>query len=352
MLDKFIFNIFCYVVDNYGDAGVCLRLGNDLIQKGYRVRIFCSDLKVLNTIINANDTIEKYSFLELKSFNFNKYDIIINGFSYNFSEDIAVKLKQNHNLIINLEYLSAEKWVESCHKLPSPYLGLNCYYFFPGFNQNTGGVLIEKEFKAKFYPKKPKTDARDITLFSYANIKVLDLLKLLSKSKKHNNILVFEGLALNNINKLLKINLKANQSYRFNNITLYASKMVSQKEYDNLLLASDLNLVRGEDSIIRAILCGRPFLWQIYEQQDDIHIIKLNNFFDRFIDIFSSDSDFINKIRALFISYNNRSNFLTTLTNYDDIENEFFKLSVKMQQHLLSLGSLSDNLLTFIKEKL
>lgn len=352
MLNNFTFNIFCHVIDNYGDAGVCLRLAYDLKSKGFKVRIFCSDLRVLQRIANNNDYQDQYSFSELENFIFDPYDIIINGFSYNFSQAVASKLQQNHNLIINLEYLSAEQWVESCHKLPSPYLGLNCYYFFPGFTKNTGGVLIEKDFKDKLYVKHPANDIRNITLFSYHNPKILDILRLLNKSKKHNHIHVFEGLALDNINKLLGLNLQVGMNYSFENISLSVLPMLSQKQYDDLLLNSDLNLVRGEDSIVRAILCARPFLWQIYEQDEDTHIIKLNNFFDRFTNLLPLDSDFINKLRAIFISYNNRSNYLSELNNYDAIEDDFFKLSLKMQEHMLSLGSLSDNLLAFIQDKL
>jgi uncharacterized repeat protein (TIGR03837 family) len=57
---------------------------------------------------------------------------------------------------------------------------------------------------------------------------------------------------------------------------------VSQDRYDELLWACDLNFVRGEDSFVRAQWAARPFVWQIYPQDEDAHWIKLTAFLDRY----------------------------------------------------------------------
>ena len=51
---------------------------------------------------------------------------------------------------------------------------------------------------------------------------------------------------------------------------------VSQPEYDQLLWMADLNFVRGEDSVVRALWAGKPLVWQIYPQTEGTHLIKLD----------------------------------------------------------------------------
>jgi len=53
---------------------------------------------------------------------------------------------------------------------------------------------------------------------------------------------------------------------------------VSQVEFDVLLAQHDLNFVRGEDSLVRALWAGQPFVWQIYPQGDGVHHAKLTAF--------------------------------------------------------------------------
>jgi uncharacterized repeat protein (TIGR03837 family) len=53
---------------------------------------------------------------------------------------------------------------------------------------------------------------------------------------------------------------------------------VGQEDYDRLLWCCDFNVVRGEDSFVRAQWAGRPLIWHIYEQDDDAHWAKLDAF--------------------------------------------------------------------------
>ena len=100
-------------------------------------------------------------------------------------------------------------------------------------------------------------EIRKVTLFSYENSHIKDILSLLAKSAKKSEITVFEGKALNNLNQQLKINILPGQHFDLNEkISIKAVKMVSQDEYDDYLLSADLNLVRGEDSIVRASPCN------------------------------------------------------------------------------------------------
>jgi uncharacterized repeat protein (TIGR03837 family) len=55
---------------------------------------------------------------------------------------------------------------------------------------------------------------------------------------------------------------------------------LTQRHYDRLLWACDVNFVRGEDSMVRALWSGNPFVWQIYPQHDGAHAAKLQALLD------------------------------------------------------------------------
>jgi uncharacterized repeat protein (TIGR03837 family) len=56
---------------------------------------------------------------------------------------------------------------------------------------------------------------------------------------------------------------------------------MSQTEFDHLLWACDMNFVRGEDSLVRALWAGKPWVWQIYPQDDLAHHAKLQALCDK-----------------------------------------------------------------------
>jgi uncharacterized repeat protein (TIGR03837 family) len=68
---------------------------------------------------------------------------------------------------------------------------------------------------------------------------------------------------------------------------------VSQPEYDQLLWMADLNFVRGEDSVVRALWAGKPLVWQIYPQTEGTHLIKL----DAWLKISNLPADIQNLLR-------------------------------------------------------
>ncbi|MBR1612753.1 MAG: elongation factor P maturation arginine rhamnosyltransferase EarP [Succinivibrio sp.] len=347
-------DVFCDVIDNYGDAGVCLRLCRDLCNKKLQVRLFCNNLSALSKIKNSKDddidnlSIYKWpSKKELENFVYESSDVVIQAFSTRLPEIIFNKIKEKKSLVINLEYLTAERFADDCHKLPSFSDGYQSYFFFPGFTNKTGGVTIEDEFIKKLNKQITKTS---VTLFSYENENIKDVVDSLKNLDFLIDIYIFEGRALNNFNNLYKKNMVPGDNFKDKNICFIAKQMVSQDEYDELLINSYINLVRGEDSIVRAMLTGRPFLWHIYFQEENAHKDKINALFDRMKEVVD-DNEGIEIFREINLNYNNFGNkkILKDLhLNITRIE----KICKKWQQHLLSLGSLSDNLLTFIREKI
>ena len=217
-------NIFCDVIDNFGDAGVCLRLGRDLCNKKEQVNLFCNDLETIKKIIKKDDTKNQYLKISLwpkKENNVELRDTVIQAFSVRLPEYIYSNIKKNKALVINLEYLTAEPFADDCHKLPSYSDGIESFFFFPGFTNKTGGLVIEDTFLKKLknkndllkYQFKNKFINKDsyITLFSYENQNVNYILKNLSEFAEGKNksltIIVFEGKPLKNLNQHLNLNL-------------------------------------------------------------------------------------------------------------------------------------------------
>ncbi len=296
-------DIFCDVIDNYGDAGVCLHLARTMSHKNFKVRLFCNNIAVLQRICNEydyqNPQLDFISWEQPLS-EYAPAQCVINAFGCRFDAVTHdALLAHPSTLIIHLEYLSAETWVEECHGLPSFVDGLTTHYFFPGFTSRTGGLNIDTALTNKCLPhlqqlhaklladRSCATSAADcgeriVSLFGYENKTVSTIIESMSCSTNNSIIRVFEGLCLDNINTLLGSELEVGQQAKVGSVlTIEATPMVSHDEYDIILISSDFNLVRGEDSIVRAMHTGNPFLWQIYPQDEDAHIIKLQSFLDR-----------------------------------------------------------------------
>ena len=342
-------DVFCDVIDNFGDAGVCLRLCRDFSKKNYEVRLFCNNVNILNKITNSEDDSNRFLSLFSWSDNNMEYEpseVVIQAFSVRLPDNLIKKIKNRHSTVVNLEYLTAEPFAEDCHKLPSYADGFESFFFFPGFTSKTGGVVIEESFLEKL-KRAENIKSNCLTLFSYENQKVKTVINALNKENLILNI--FEGRGLNNFNNLLNLNLAPGDIYKLNNLTVKVLPMVSQDEYDSYLIDSKLNLVRGEDSIVRAMLTGNPFLWHIYPQEEDVHKDKIEALFDRMSEICSSKKD-VEILRQLTLSYNGFSDYLDSFDLLGFYEN-WKKLSKEWSEHLISLGSLTDNLITFLKTK-
>lgn len=308
-------DIFCRVIDNYGDAGVCLHLARSLSKlkllhgQHFAVRLFCDQPEVMATLTDPSDAANPHLKLctwEQPLVGYEPSSVVVSAFSCRFDE-VTLKTLQQHQqrsgqpLIINLEYLSAEPWVEDCHQLPSPADGLTSHFFFPGFTPRTGGLNLDPDFIAQCQAKlglaspasatdtesasatdsAPTPAPYTLSLFGYDNPAVLRLLQGLAASGRNCMLKVFAGLACDNLNQRLGLTLTVGDSYDYApNVHCTVVPMTGHSGYDQTLLKCDFNLVRGEDSIVRAMHTGHPFLWQIYPQDESAHIVKLNAFLD------------------------------------------------------------------------
>ena len=299
-MKNFSCDIFCRVVDNYGDIGVCWRLARQLANEfDVSVRLWVDDLKRLAMLcpeVDAASTIQRCRGVEVRLWDeafpgVQPANLVVETFSCMLPEPYLAAMDASQ-VWINLEYLSAEDWVEGCHKLPSPRPPLTRHFFFPGFTQKTGGLILERGLFARrdafvkdtvqqraFWQlinlDVPSADTLKISLFAYENAALEELLDAWANGGQRMLCLVPQGRILPQVASYFG---KKNDRYVRGNLQVAVLPFVEQEKYDELLWACDVNFVRGEDSFVRAQWSGKAFVWQIYPQHDEVHWQKLDAF--------------------------------------------------------------------------
>lgn len=326
-------DIFCTVVDNYGDIGVCWRLAKQLANEhGLAVRLWVDDLasfcKLCPEIV-ATQAIQQHRGVEIRHWSIPFAEVVpahlvIEAFACELPERyvLAMAAQADKPVWINLEYLSAEDWVAGCHGLPSPHprLPLVKYFFFPGFTKETGGLLLEHDLLARrdifladltvqerywqslgLSPR--QADEMRVSLFSYENPAVPDLLAVWAAGEKLVSCLVPEGRVLPQVAGFFGLQqLAAGDVLQKGRLSVHVLPFVEQERYDELLWACDCNFVRGEDSCVRAQWAGKPFIWHIYPQHDGVHMQKLHALLDLYCS--GLDLDSAQAVRALWKAWN------------------------------------------------
>lgn len=370
--------IWCRVVDNFGDIGVCWRLASQLHHNyNAQVTLWVDDLatfaQLLPAVANVAEqvlegvTIRHWS--ATPALDDAPADVVIEAFACELppAAIAAMRAQQRLPLWLNLEYLSAEPWVADCHGLPSPQGGgLNKYFFFPGFSAGTGGVLGEADLPARRAAWGPSQRdawlrAQGVTapahftlsLFAYENAALPALLEQWAASPTPINILVPQGRIWTSLQAVVGP-LQVGQPLQHGAATIYPLPMRPQAEYDALLWSCDLNFVRGEDSFVRAQWAGLPLVWHIYPQEDAVHLIKL----DAFIELYLKDApaDAAAALRALTYGWNHGDLAHGGVTHaWQSVVAHWPALRMHAQRwaaHLDALGNLAANLARFANARL
>jgi len=281
-------DLFCRVIDNHGDLGVCWRLARDLASRGHAVRLWVDDASALAWMAPQGAAgVQVLPWREPRA-DEHPGDVVIEAFGCNPPEGFVRAMRAHGRCVwINMEYLSAEAYVERSHGLVSPQFsgpgaGLKKWFYYPGFSASTGGLLREPSllteqiaFNAAAVWAElglPPSSALQVSVFAYAHSPVHELLALLSWQP-------CRLLACPGPNQQALIDAAA----AFPNVTVVPLPWLTQPTYDRLLSACDLNFVRGEDSFVRAQWAGQPFVWQIYQQDDGAHATKLKAFLQRYL---------------------------------------------------------------------
>ena len=300
-------DFFCRVIDNFGDIGVTWRLARQLSQEhNFSVRLWVDDLQAFQRICPAVamqvdwQTIEGVQIArwydEFAATDLVSADVVIEAFACQLPESYIDLMRSKQKVLwLNLEYLTAESWAAECHALPSLQAGgLQKYFFFPGFTEQTGGLLREAQLldqrdalqsteqRAQFLAKlgvQVSAHERFISLFSYVNPSLLGWFEALSSDSKINHLLVLQGPALVLLAQYFGLSeLHSQQLYQRGSLKVQVLPYIQQEDFDRLLWSCDFNCVRGEDSFVRAQWAAKPFIWQIYPQQDNVHLDKLAAF--------------------------------------------------------------------------
>lgn len=301
-------DIFCNVVDNYGDIGVTWRLARQLAAEyGHQVRLWVDEPAAFLALCPQADAglaCQQVAGVEVCHWTADWQpqplpDVVIEAFGCTLPEAqvAAMRAAAKKPLWLNLEYLSAEDWVAGCHGLPSPQgQGLQKYFFFPGFVAGTGGVLRERDLLERRQAFQADAAARQaflaglgvsvqgaerlISLFAYENPGLGEWLDALAADPRPTRLLVPRGRILGDLRRWLGETAELEPGFvaRRGNLQLQVLPFVSQDDYDRLLWCCDFNAVRGEDSFMRAQWAGRPLLWHIYPQKEDAHWEKLEAF--------------------------------------------------------------------------
>ncbi|WP_394205355.1 elongation factor P maturation arginine rhamnosyltransferase EarP [Shewanella waksmanii] len=315
-------DIFCSVVDNYGDIGVCWRLAKQLsTEYQLEITLWVDDLisfKHIQPQVDAHIPVQQVNGITIHhwtkpmSVAYKPGSALIEAFACELPDDVKsqlVSLKTSElpqPVWLNLEYLSAEQWVDDCHALPSMQAsGLKKWFFFPGFTPKTGGLICEKNlfterdnWQADITNKAVLLEALGvrhyqpsdqlISVFSYESEALVALCKHWQQAKVTTRLLVPMGRSLNSLKPLFNPDgnpFEIGQHWQVGNVHLHILPVTDQQDYDRLLWSCDVNIVRGEDSFLRAQWAAKPFIWHIYPQEDDYHLVKLEAFYQHYCKI-------------------------------------------------------------------
>jgi uncharacterized repeat protein (TIGR03837 family) len=303
-------DLFCHVIDFFGDIGVCWRLARHLHRDfDLHVRLIVDDLSTFKRLVSAVDstaasqnidgvTVLKWDQSTLRNHYQKIADIVIEAFACTLPDFVVDMIKSTRPVWLDLEYLSAEAWVEECHARPSPHprTGVDKSLFFPGFTEQTGGLIREPFLKSRrdAFLSDASSQNRwrerhglpaiekgttDISLFCYPNAPFHTLLEAISSSKHPIRLFVTAGVDPASLDRA------GISNYSF----AYRVPFLSQEDYDHLLWTCSVNFVRGEDSLVRALWGGKPLIWHIYPQENAAHMAKLQAFLRRYTANLSPD---------------------------------------------------------------
>ncbi len=344
-------DIFCRVIDNFGDAAVCWRLARQLADEhSLRIRLFIDVPERLAALSpDLSDlALSVHPWADSAHLGATG-DVVVEAFACELPGSVITLMRQQTTppVWINLDYLSAEAWVETAHGLPSiqPTSGLKKYFFFPGFTPKTGGVLRERDYayrQAHFdrsafsreFGIELLTGERLLSLFCYPSAPIKHLAAALAQSTQPIRLLIPGGEP--------KITSQGA-------LTVQTLPFLPQHRYDELLWLCDANFVRGEDSFVRAQLAGKPLIWQLYKQADDVHLEKMAAFLDRYLQCAPASAESKLVIDSLWRAWNTSDEFdWNRVSNQWD---ELARLATIWQKQLFQQDDLASQLVRFCTDR-
>ena len=357
-------DVFCHVVDNLGDIGVCWRFCADLAARGQTVRLWVDEPGDLGWMVPGalEGHVVGVQVLHWTAplapgllANLPLSDVWIETFGCHPPPEAlehranAIAAGGREPVWVNLEYMSAESYVERSHRLPSlvsfgPMRGVGKWFFYPGFTPATGGLLREHDLAARqsafdsnaWLASRglPHTDRPRASLFCYEPAALPAVLQ--QSGDAACDWLVTAGRAGDAVANALAQGLDTGFA------ALHRLPRLTQRDYDHLLWSCDLNFVRGEDSLVRALWAGKPFVWHIYPQHDNAHHAKL----DAFLDWLQAPAS----LREMHHAWNGMASPAKVWPGWA-VVGDWTDCVMAARARLLTQPSLSEQLLEFVLEK-
>ncbi len=307
-----VWDLFCRVIDNFGDIGVCWRLACDLAERGEQVRLWTDDASALRWMApQGRSGVQVLPWLQSQS-QVNCGDVVIEAFGCNPPDAFVARMTARPiaPVWINLEYLTAQAYAFQNHGLRSPQLsgpgaGLTKWFFHPGFVPGTGGLIRERDlesrqrrFDAPAWRAgkgfQVNTGECSVSLFCYVNAALPKMFDVWGEQPTL--LLATPGAATDQLHQWLGPTLSRGA------LRAIALPWLSQTDFDHLLWSCDVNFVRGEDSWVRAQWTDKPFVWQPYVQGEMAHHAKLHAFLDLYLA--QATPAVAREIRALWACWN------------------------------------------------
>ena len=307
-------DVFCKVVDNFGDAGVAWRLARLLAaEHGIEVTLWLDRPEALARIdpgIAAGAAVQRARGVTVRRWTDllpaeATADVVVEAFGCGLPEGYlrSMAARSAPPRWFVLEYLSAELWVDGAHGLASPHprLPLPRRFWFPGFSAGSGGLLRERgliaardafrhdgpaaaSLWASLGVPGPAAGETRVSLFCYPDAPLPALLDAWAAGDDDVVGVIPEGVATSALERWCGRGAPRAGAAPLvrGRLRLHVVPFVAQDDYDRLLWACDINFVRGEDSFVRAQWAARPFVWQPYAQDGGAHLTKLDAFVDRY----------------------------------------------------------------------
>tara|TARA_B110000914_G_scaffold12773_1_gene10072 strand:- start:782 stop:1918 length:1137 start_codon:yes stop_codon:yes gene_type:complete len=374
---KLRWDIFCTSIDNFGDVGFSWRLARQLVNEhGLEVRLWVDDLAIFSQIESAIDVDEDQQWLQgveicswRKSFaEIEPADVVIETFACTLPDNYILAMADlpQQPVWINLEYLSAENWTLDCHCLPSfhPHLPLKKYFFFPGFVEGTGGLLLEKNLlparvafnntsQDKFWQELGLQSRREgelcISLFCYDDAPIEELLSAWVISDVPIRVLVPQHSVNNAIGIFFGVDLPtAGQVLQSGKLQVCIIPFLTQDNYDELLWACDINFVRGEDSFVRAQWAERVFIWNIYPQAEHSHRLKLEAYLNLYTERMPPEMSAA--VFSLWNAWNGNGQMINAWSIFAAQMSALTEYGNNWIRQLLPIGDLASNLVKFSRK--
>ncbi len=387
--------ILCKVVDNFGDIGFVYRLAKNLVQLNPQreIRIAVDNLAAFNKIESRVDPALAEQVLEvawaeseskpkiagrLKIFDATNAAVcarewtkkparvILECFQCGRPDWLEALLFDGvtRALIINIDYLTAEDYAEEFHRLKSGTRSplVRKVNFMPGFTAKTGGLILDAaatDSKPKNAPATEngfitKTAGPQILMFSYPK-DFAPIIRAILRWNKAAQVNLAQGAGKESF---LAANENCLQDQKAGGLFVRELPFLSQEEWDKNLYAQDILFVRGEDSLSRACLSGKPFVWQAYLQDDNYQLVKVRALLARMRPHFAPD-DF-SALENFWLLYNGAESSGKPKTAGAAMEEacyEFLERSDKMKagfeafaRSLFELGNFAEKLDEFVAE--